>query len=287
MTPAELLGHWLGGRLCLRAAAWLASGVERLRAGATDRDLYLLTSLVSRHVGKEPLALTDAELQAASASRPDWDPRDWMLDQAARVYLLLASTSSGVEMSRRLDRLCSAADIGELIAFYRGLPLYPDQPRYALRAAEGVRSNMRVVFEAVAHCNPYPSERFAEPAWNQLVLKALFVGSRLDPIVGLDARRNPILARMLCDYAHERWSAARPVSPELWRCVGPFATGPMLDDVRRLFERGTATEQQAAALALRDATDPEATRLLESHPALARNAREGTLNWERLAAARA
>jgi len=286
MTPADLLGQWLAGRLPAGAAAWLASGSERLRAGAADRDLYLLTSLVARHVGKEPLALTDAELKAASASRPGWDPRDWTLDQAARIYLLLASTSDGAEMCRRLDRLCSAADIGELVAFYRGLPLYPDQPLYALRAAEGVRSNMRVVFEAVAHRNPYPSEQFGEPAWNQLVLKALFVGSPLDPIVGLDARRNATLARMLCDYAHERWAASRPVNPESWRCVGPFAAGPVLEVVRHLFERGTATEQQAAALALREATDPEAARLLESHPALARNAREGNLNWERLAAAR-
>ena len=181
------------------------------------------------------------------------------------MYLLLASTPDGADFSRRLDRLCSAADIGELVAFYRGLPLYPDQPRYALRAAEGVRSNMRVVFEAVAHCNPYPAEQLNEPAWNQLVLKALFVGSPLNPIVGLDGRRNPTLARMLCDYAHERWAASRPVSPELWRCVGPFAAGPMLDDFARLFERGTADEQQAAALALREATDPEAARLLDLH----------------------
>ena len=57
-----------------------------------------------------------------------------------RVYLLCASTTDGAQMSHRLDRLCSAADVEELVAFYRGLPLYPDQPRYALRAAEGVRS---------------------------------------------------------------------------------------------------------------------------------------------------
>ena len=173
-----------------------------------------------------------------------------------RVYLLCASTSDGAVMSERLDRLCAAGDIGELVAYYRGLPLYPDQPRYALRAAEGIRSNMRAVFEAVAHRNPYPAEQLNEPAWNQLVLKALFVGIPLHPIVGLDGRRNPTLARMLCDYAHERWAASRPVSPELWRCVGPFAAGPVLDDFARLFERGTADEQKAAALALREATDP-------------------------------
>ncbi len=67
---------------------------------------------------------------------------------------------------------------------------------------------------------------------------------------------------MLCDYAHERWAASRPVSPELWRCVGPFAAGAMLDDFARLFERGTADERKAAALALREATDPGAARLL-------------------------
>ena len=285
MTPVELLGRWLGCRLPESALAWLANGIERCSTGIADRDLYLLMSAVSRHVGKEPLALTDAELAAASASRPGWDPRDWTLDQAVRVYVLCASTSEGAQCCMRLDRLCSAADIGELVAYYRGLPLYPDQPRYALRAAEGVRSNMRVVFEAVAHRNPYPSEQFTEAAWNQLVLKALFVGSPLAPIVGLDSRRNPTLARMLCDYAHERWAASRPVSPELWRCVGPFAAGPVLENFVRLFERGTADEQQAAVLALREATDPGAARLLELHANVTRDGRDSRLAWERLAAA--
>ena len=251
MTPLELLGQWLAARLPASAATWLSSGIERCRNGIADRDLYLLLSLVSRHVGKLPLALAEDELEVASASRPGWDPRDWTLDQAVRIYLLGASTSDGARLSERLDRLCGAADIGELVAYYRGLPLYPDPPRYALRAAEGVRSNMRVVFEAVAHRNPYPAEQFAEAAWNQLVLKALFVGSPLAPVAGLDRRRNPTLARMLRDYAHERWAASRPVSPELWRCVGPFASGPVLEDFVRLFERGTADERQAAALALR------------------------------------
>lgn len=285
MKPLDLLGIWLAARLPESAATWLLTGIDRCRTGIADRDLYLLISLVSRHVGKTPLALTEAELQAGSASRPGWNPRDWTLDQAARVHLLGASTSDGAVMSERLDRLCSAGELGELVAYYRGLPLYPDPSRYALRAAEGIRSNMRAVFEAVAHRNPYPAEQLNEPAWNQLVLKALFVGSPLHPIVGLDGRRNPTLARMLCDYAHERWAASRPVSPELWRCVGPFAAGPVLDDFARLFERGTADEQQAAALALREATDPGAARLLDLHAHRAGDRADSRLEWERLATA--
>ncbi len=283
MKPFDLLGQWLGARLPQSAAAWLSSGIDRCRTGIADRDLFLLISRVSRHVGKAPLALGDAELEAGSASRPGWDPRDWTLDQAVRVYLLCASTQEGAVMNERLDRLCAAGDIGELVAYYRGLPLYPDQPRYALRAAEGIRSNMRAVFEAVAHRNPYPAEQLNEPAWNQLVLKALFVGSPLHPIVGLDARRNSTLARMLCDYAHERWAASRPVSPELWRCVGPFAAGPMLDDFARLFDRGTADEQKAAVLALREAADPGAARLLDAHAHATGDRADPKMTWERLA----
>ena len=45
-----------------------------------------------------------------------------------------------------------------------------------------------------------------------MVVKALFIGSPLRPSW---ARRapNPDLAKMLIDYAHERWAAGRPVSP--------------------------------------------------------------------------
>ncbi len=285
MKPADLLGTWLAARLPESARAWLSKGIESCRTGIPDRELFLLMSVVSRNVGKAPLALADAELQVASGSRPGWDPRDWTMDQAVRVYLLCASTTDGAAMSERLDRLCAAGDMGELVAYYRGLPLYPDPPRHALRAAEGIRSNMRAVFEAVAHRNPYPAEQLNEPAWNQLVLKALFVGIPLYPIVGLDGRRNAALARMLCDYAHERWAASRPVSPELWRCVGPFAAGPVLDDFARLLERGTADEQRAAVLALREAADPGAARLLALHAQRTVNLDVSGLAWERLATA--
>ena len=285
MNPSALLGRWLAERLPPGPAAWLETVAGRVRAAAGDRELYLAIGEVSRRVGREPLSITAAELREAQASRPGWDPRDWTRDQAARVRLLLESTGDGELLARRLDTLCSAADVGELVAFYRGLPLYPDPARHVLRAAEGVRSNMRVVFEAVAHRNPYPAEQFAQAAWNQMVLKALFVGTRLDLIAGLDTRANPALARMLTDYAHERWAASRAVSPELWRCVGPFACGAVLDDFRRLLERGSDAERRAAALALADSKDDDARRLLESHAELAAAARAGRLDWESLATA--
>lgn len=284
MKAADALAGWLATRVPADVAAWLTSGASRLQTGAPDRELFLMTSLVGRKLGSAPLGLGAAELATASAIRAGWDPSEWTMDQAARIYLLLVATPDGVELVRRLDRLCAAADVGELVAWYRGLPLYPDPPRHVLRAAEGVRSNMRSVFEAVAHRNPYPSEQFAEGAWNQMVLKALFVGARLDLVVGLDARRNMALARMLCDYAHERWAASRPVSPELWRCVGPFAAGAGLDDFRRLLSRGTLPERRAAVLALLESPDSAAKDLLQSEPALTAAARANEFHWGTLAA---
>lgn len=281
-TPSQLLHQWLKARLPADAAAWLDAAAKSLRAGS-DRDFYIAISLVSRKIGKSDLALSPAELAQAAASRPGWDPADWSLDQAARVYLLLAPESDGPAFSRRLDQLCITADIGELVAFYSGLPLYPDQPRHALRAAEGVRTNMKAVFQAVAHRNPYPSEQLPEDPWNQMVLKALFIGISLDPIVGLDRRSNPKLAGILCDYAHERWSAGRPISPELWRCVGPHATGEMLADLGRVLEKGTEPERAAAALALASSPDPAATGLLWAYPDLSVAVSENKVSWQAIA----
>lgn len=266
MTPEQALQQWLDQRLDPAAGAWLRECVAGLAGGGTDRELFRAVSLVTRKVGKTPLALDAAALGLADQSRPGWDPSRWSIDQAARVRLLLAAAGDGDAFVRRLDQLCATADVDELVAFYRGLPVYPDPSRHRMRAGEGVRSNMSVVFQAVAHHNPYPAEQLPEEAWNQMVLKALFVGSALDPIVGLDRRANATLARMLGDYAHERWAAGRPVSPELWRCVGPFASGPLLVDLGRVLEAGKPPERAAAVLALRSSPDPEAPRLLDRHP---------------------
>jgi hypothetical protein len=71
------------------------------------------------------------------------------------------------------------------------------------------------LFESIACDNPYPERHFPTAQFNQLVLKALFVGLPLARVVGLAARRNDELSRMASDFAAERRAAGRPVPPDL------------------------------------------------------------------------
>jgi hypothetical protein len=256
MNPGELLDHWLRRRLRGDALSWFDGALTSAKTGE-PKAFALAFSLTSRKVGRAKLELSADELADASRARTDWVPSRWTTDQATRILLVLGRPAlDPPAYVAMLDRLFAAADFGELVALYQALPILPHPEAHRLRAAEGLRSNMRDVFEAVAHRNPYPADELDETAWNQLVLKCLFVGSRVDPVVGIDRRANPALARMLWDYAQERRAAGRPVSPELWRCVGPFAEGPALDELRRLQSSTDPLEQRAARLALGAENDP-------------------------------
>jgi hypothetical protein len=282
-SPLHLLQAWLHRQLPGDAAYWLEGQAAAARGAETDRGVFLAISLVHRRIGKADLSLSAADREAAEAARSGWRPAGWSLDQAARVYLLLAADGTPARVAARIEQLFATADVGELITFYRGLPLYPEQPQYVARASEGLRTNMKAVFEAVAHNNPFPAEQFDEHRWNQMVVKALFIGSRLHPILGLERRWNPDLTRMLCDYAHERWAAGRAVSYELWRGVGPHADRAAIDDLARVLDSGGPVERQAAALALSQSLHRDAADILGRDAALAVAVRSGQISWEALA----
>ncbi len=279
----ELLHGWLARRLGDEPRIWLDAQARKIMEEPDARALATAIGLAPRRVGKAPLALESDEVADAVHVRPGLDARDWTLDQTARIYLMLVSGAADVNgFPGRLDRLFRSGEIGEQIALLLGLPLYPAPAEIVPTASEGVRSAMQPIFEAVAHHSPYPAEQFSEAMWNQMVVKTLFIGSTLAPIAGLDERRNPDLARMLVDYAHERWAAGRTVSPELWRCVGPFAES-YLDELIKVFESPVEAEQRAGALALSECPTPEALVILESAPQLWREIRKGTLSWNTLA----
>ncbi len=275
----KLLEAWLERQVSPEGLAWLAERIGKIEAG-DQKTLFLAFGMAPRKLGKDDLKLSEDDLKAAETARPGWNPKAWTVDQTARARLALAlSSQSAEEFVEKLDRLFGSGEVGELVALYQALPVLPHQSSHALRASEGTRTNIKAVFCAVAHHNPYPAEQLDEGRWNQMVLKSLFIEVPLHPIVGLDERANPALSRMLSDYAHERWAAGRPVSPELWRCVGPYADAQGLGDLQQVLETGTPTEQAAAALALSTSPDSKAAELLATRKDLAEKIQTGELTW--------
>jgi hypothetical protein len=278
-----LLRQWLLRQLDAERGAWLDAQIAALRQDPQDAALDIALGMVPRKLGKAALALTEADLAAANKAIAGWDPRGWSVTDAARILLLSGLPATGKKpFAERFRSLCRTADAAELVTLYRGLPLYPDPAALEEQVGEGLRSNMRGVFEAIAHDNPYAKAHFDDHRWNHMVLKALFIGSPLAPIQGLDERANPELARIVRDFAHERWAAGRPVPFEIWRCVGPFAEGQAIDDLARVLASGEAVERRAAALALAASPDRRAAQLLQEVPALAEDISRKRLTWATL-----
>jgi hypothetical protein len=259
---ANILDQWLSVRLTAAQSAWFCDRCQAVSQG-DKKALFLAFGLVSRKLSKADLQLSNVELDQANSTRTGWNSSAWTIEQAARTRLLLSFPApEPTAYVAVLDQLFDAGEMHELVALYQSLPLLPHQSSHALRCAEGIRTNIKAVFLAIAHHNPFPSEQLNDDQWNQLVLKCLFVGVTLDPVVGLDRRGNAPLAKMLTDFAHERWAAQRPVSPELWRCVSAFADDAMLADLQKALTTGNELERQGAALALSQCPHPQAESLL-------------------------
>ena len=202
MTPAEMIDHRLD-------SAWLRDACARMARGEA---LAVETAWgeAARRVGRAALSISAEDAGRACSG---WDPSSWTADQLARARLLLALPTAG--LGAQLDRLAANSTVDELVALYQALPLLPDPPSHARRAAEGVRSNMLPVFRAVALDNPYPVAHLDDEAWSQMVLKCFFTQSDCDRIIGLRTRLIPRLRGMLADYARERTAAKRPIDPRI------------------------------------------------------------------------
>ena len=278
---AQTLLAWLETRLQPKGLDWVEAVVSSLLQSGSDRVLFARFSEVSRRVGKDDLALTPAELEQATQIIPGWNPAEWSVDQATRSLLMVCFVAPDAEHYKSaLTKVLTAADIYEQVAWYQSLPLLPYSEAFEYNAVDGLRTNINAVFNAIALRNPYPSQHFDELAWNQMVLKSLFIESPLSQIQGLDQRANPTLAKMLRDYAHERWAAGREVNLQLWRLVGPFADDELISDLDRALSHPSPIAQQAAALACASAPGPEVKNLLKKVPAIQEQIESQALNWE-------
>lgn len=142
-------------------------------------------------------------------------------DEIARGVLLqlqvARANGSGLALVEERFR---CGDNRERQAILRALPGLDDPRRFVRLAVHACRTNVTWVFEAIACDNPYPAAHFSDDAFNQMVLKAMFLGLPIARVVGLDRRRSGELRRMAEGYASERRAAGRPVPADVALLTG-------------------------------------------------------------------
>jgi hypothetical protein len=260
------------------SGTWLAEQAEKIKSSSSPNSFFLAFSRASRYFKREVVSWKE---ESALPVFEGVDPTAWDSLQVARIYLVL-QLSENEAWQAILQQLFETGDMYEQQALYAALPLFPNAEGLLPRAIEGCRTNMSVVFDAIALRNPYPSRFFPEANWNQLVLKAIFMQRPLYLIQDLDRRRNAALAAMATDFAHERWAAGRAVMPEVWRLLVPFMGPQYLEDLKKVLESTDATEQKAGALAAYQSSYAPAKELLTSYPSLQEACANATYSWEDL-----
>jgi hypothetical protein len=279
-TPGALIDSWLAARLGTAEREWFGELVGQAQRGSIAA-VNLGFSQLPRRVGNGALQLAAGEILQAGTARRGWQPNCSTVSELARARLAVAL--GGLEFTKyraALLGLFEDADWAEQVALYKALAIAPYPSSLVAQAAEGIRSNIKPVFEAVALDNPYAADYLSEPQFNQLVLKCLFVESPLHRVHALDVRLNPTLATMLCDYARERWAAGRKVSPELWRAVGPVANPEQVELMRRPLVEGEPPERLASAWSLLD--NELAKSLIGEHAPWIRRIADTGLSWEQV-----
>ena len=205
------------GRLSDAGQRWLEAAIASARGGDINRLAGSYTA-ASRQAGMAPLGADAAERASLAALAPGLSCAHWTVADAARAALLLASAQDSSNEPRFVHAALTCFENGdarEQQSWLRAVSLLPHHERFTAAAVDACRSHIQPTFEAIACENPYPSIRFSERQFNQMVLKAMFTGVRLERIVGLARRLNPELSQMSRDYATERRAAGRSVPADL------------------------------------------------------------------------
>jgi hypothetical protein len=216
------------------ALAWLRESVAAIEADAgAVRSRF---PMAGRKVGRAPLD-------------PDASPDDvhaWTIDDAARTLMLVA-LGDGVEAELR--DLYRFGDAAERRGLLRALPHLPVGDRALDIVDDAIRTNdTRLVAAALG---PYATEHLDAAAYDQAVLKCVFIGVPITPLDGLPARATAETARMLAAFVHERVAAGRDVPAEVWDVIDRH---PPVDEIAAIeaeLQSEFADRREAAERALR------------------------------------
>jgi hypothetical protein len=192
------------------AAAWLAG--ELAGAGELGRFATAFAA-AGRRLGRA--AITEADAAAICGAGLRWPVTG--LDECGRAALVLTAIAAMPDERHLMfiRDLLRRGEIRERQAVLRVLAALPAPARFVELAIDACRTNIETVFSAIACDNDYPARHFPAPAFDHMVLKALFIGAPLARIAGLAARTTAELVRMVDAYVSERRAAGRPIPADV------------------------------------------------------------------------
>jgi hypothetical protein len=215
------------------ALAWLRDAVADVEVDATAvRSRF---PMAGRKVGRAPL---DPD---ASAD----DVHAWTIDDAARTLLLVAL---GNRVDDELAELYRFGDAAERRGLLRALPYLPVGVDAMEIVDDAIRTNdTRLVAAALG---PYATEHLDDAAFDQAVLKCVFIGVPIAPLDGLPARATAETARMLAAFVHERVAAGRDIPAEVWDVIDRHPPADELAAIEAERSSAFADRREAAERAL-------------------------------------
>lgn len=216
-----ILGNILKQASSENAYTWFQEQCEKIKASPNElMPLQVCLAMARRKVGES--VLVGLELRESDASEfpvPSIVGR-WNSAELARVIFLLVAISGQKDSAKELlESVYASGDEYEKEAILKGLSLLDLKGALVPMAADACRTNIETLFSSIALYNPYPASHFSEHQFNQLVLKALFLGISIENIEGLEDNANKDLSRMCFDFMRERVAAKRDFPPSIWRAI--------------------------------------------------------------------
>jgi len=246
-TPREKLHELICAATTPSGRTWLDTAVaEAGDAVDSVETLLRLLPAARRQLGAGRLTTPEQEIETADGTvrLGAWSPGD-----TGRIILLLDAVQRGGG-SELIMAVYRAGDESERTSITRALSLLGNGAELKPLAFQSGRTNSSVMYAALALDNPFPSAHYTDQEFNQLVLKSLFIGLPLEPVVGLAARANADLSRMCENYFDERTAADREVPSDIWLALAPHASERGLHLLREHLKNGNDAHRHFATQAL-------------------------------------
>jgi hypothetical protein len=220
-TTIQQLTEILQQQLSESQSGWLKDAIKNIQSNHDSQDTQLLLSaMTSRKLSSEALHNLRGK---------------WNIDEAARVLLLQTyidtiqnnssqnkSSQSNSRHSSHYDASWQAYRIGdenEKTAYIKGLSMLDPKGELLDIALHTGRTNNVHLFSAIALHNTYPAKCYDDSAFEQLVLKALFLDLNITHIESLPQRLHPELSDKCMDLVRERLAADRSPPISIWLAI--------------------------------------------------------------------